>query len=205
MLEISNLSSDLFGPISLTLKPGECVALRGGSGAGKSVFLRAIADLDPASGSIALNGRARESASGPWWRSQIGLVPARAGWWADIVGEHFDAADREAAIGLMQILGLPAAAWDWQVHRLSSGEGQRLAIVRAVVRQPAVLMLDEPTASLDPTTTRAVEGLLRQLQEAGRMVLVVTHDAAQAVRVARRRYWLADGQLRDPEPGEAVG
>ncbi|MGB7302256.1 MAG: ATP-binding cassette domain-containing protein [Burkholderiaceae bacterium] len=195
MLRIAELGSNMFGPVSIDVAAGECVAIRGASGAGKSVLLRAIADLDPTTGDVFLNSQSRQSMRATQWRSQVMLVPAQPGWWADQVNDHFEPGDRESVEGLSSALDLPPDCWNWSVDRLSSGEAQRLAIIRAVVRQPKVLLLDEPTASLDGETTRRVEKLIKQLLSAGRALLVVTHDADQAVRIARRRFTVDAGQL----------
>ena len=68
---------------------GECVAIRGPSGGGKTLLLRAIADLDPNEGTVCLEGRNRATISGPDWRRLFGYVPAEPGWWAETVGNHF--------------------------------------------------------------------------------------------------------------------
>lgn len=207
MLRVSELGNDLFGPVSLEIAAGECVALRGPSGTGKSVLMRAIADLDPAGGDVTLNGRSRRSMRAPQWRAQVMLVPAQAGWWADSVHQHFAPSQRIEAMKIAQSLGLPPQAWDWQVDRLSSGEAQRLALVRAMVLQPSVLLLDEPTASLDADATRAVEDLIRHFTLPGRAVLMVTHDFDQAARIAQRQFIVEAGKLiaaqtdlQEPDP-----
>lgn len=81
-------------PFDFDLADGECVAVRGPSGAGKTILLRAIADLDPNHGSVSLDGSARESIPAPQWRRSVCYLAAEAGWWADAVAAHFP--DREA-------------------------------------------------------------------------------------------------------------
>src|SRR5690348_15282282 len=89
---------------SFKLNDGECIALQGPSGVGKSLLLRAIADLDPNEGTVKLDGTQREAVPAPLWRKQVTYVAAEPGWWADTVQEHFTAWDR--AIPLVERLGL---------------------------------------------------------------------------------------------------
>ena len=151
MLSVRHLSSAVLGPVSLEVAAGECVAVSGASGAGKSLFLRAIADLDANEGDVALNGVTRNTMPADAWRRHVALVPAESGWWADIVGEHFIAAPPD--MGLMEALGLATEALTWTVARLSSGEKHRLAILRALSLRPKALLLVEPSASLDESST----------------------------------------------------
>lgn len=192
MLRVANLSTDLIGPISLDLGPGNCVGVQGASGSGKSLLLRAIADLDPNRGEVRLDGQEREDIQAPDWRRRVALVPAESGWWAETVGAHFAAAPDPApwldALGLADPLG-------WEVARLSTGERQRLALARALQSGPDVLLLDEPTAALDAAATSAVEALIAAQMQAGVAVLVVTHDPAQAARLCHRRYLMEQGRL----------
>ena len=198
MLSIHSLTRPGLEPVSFNLAAGEGVAVRGGSGSGKSLLLRAIADLDPNQGDLRLDGRQRDGMSGPEWRRQVMYVAAEPGWWADGVGGHF--ADWSPAEPLALALGLPAACRDWPVSRLSTGERQRLGLVRALVRRPKVLLLDEPTSALDQDTTRAAEALVARHRAEGGAVLWVTHDAAQAARVAGRVLAVEAGRVREAAP-----
>ena len=94
--------------------------------------------------------------------------------------------------GLITLLDLTRFA-DRRCEGMSTGERQRLALIRALVRQPAVLLLDEPTASLDSDSVAAVEMLLRERREGGMALLVVTHDLAQAERLGDRHQRLVKG------------
>ncbi len=186
------------GPVDLALGDGECVALSGPSGSGKSLLLRAIADLDPNDGRVSLDGTQREAVEAPAWRRQVTYVAAVSAWWADRVGAHFD--DGEAARPILGALGLPPAALDWTVARLSTGERQRLALARALVLGPRVLLLDEPTAALDPDATAAVEAVLKDRLGRGTAILLVSHDVPQAKRLARRRFRVEGGMLHEAAP-----
>jgi ABC-type iron transport system FetAB ATPase subunit len=200
MLTIENLARPGLEPASLQLAGGECAAVFGPSGSGKSLLLRAIADLDPSTGRVSLDGKLRETMAAPAWRRRVCYVPAESGWWADDVGGHF--ADEQAATGFLHLLGLPAAALDWPVERLSTGERQRLALIRAVVQAPDVLLLDEPTSGLDAEATARVEGVLHERLADGAAILLVTHDPKQAERLAQHRYEIGNGRLR---PADAAG
>ena len=91
----------------------------------------------------------------------------------------------------------PTAAADWEVARLSTGERQRMALLRAFTPENRVLLLDEPTSGLDAETTAQIEALLRERMEAGTMLVMVTQDPQQAARLATARYLLAAGQLQE--------
>ncbi|MDP6344229.1 MAG: ABC transporter ATP-binding protein [Alphaproteobacteria bacterium] len=193
MLCVEGLQRPGLGPISLHIDDGECLALMGPSGAGKTLLLRAIADLDPNTGRAAAAGQARADTPAPDWRRLVAYLPAEPGWWADGVAEHF--ADRPAALPLLAALGLDAGCLEWAVARASTGERQRLALARGLAGDPAVLLLDEPTAALDPDAAVAVEELIRQRQQAGVSVLLVTHRAEQAERLASRTLHIRAGRL----------
>lgn len=196
MLDIQDLQTSLFGPISLNVGAGECVAIMGASGSGKSLFLRAIVDLDPSEGAVRLNDVERASVQAQEWRRRVAYVPAETGWWAESVSAHFPSGPELAP--LLEAVGLADAA-AWNVDRLSSGERQRLGLVRALLGAPSVLLLDEPTAALDATATEQVEALIRARYAAGVPVVLVTHDRSQADRLAERRYRMAGGKLETME------
>jgi ABC-type iron transport system FetAB ATPase subunit len=198
LLSVRRLTRPGLDPADLDLATGECIALRGPSGAGKSLLLRAIADLDPNQGSVALNGEDRSALPAPAWRRQVMYVPTESGWWSERVGAHFD--DPGAASELIPRFALPAKALDWPVSRLSTGERARLALARALLRDPRVLLLDEPTSGLDEDATAAVEAELSRCLAAGAAVLMITHDAAQAKRLAHRRLWMQAGRLTETDP-----
>lgn len=192
MLAVHNLTAAAIQADTLQVGRGACVVLTGPSGGGKSRLLRAIVDLDPNEGEVALDGVRREDMEAPEWRRRVALVPAESGWWADRVGEHMPEGD---ALSLVEALGLPRQALDWDVPRLSSGERHRLAIVRALLGRPDVLLLDEPSAALDGEATGRLERLLEERRRAGLALLVVTHDRAQADRLATAERHVRDGRL----------
>jgi len=197
MLTVSQLKRLSIGPIDLDLKPGEITALVGPSGVGKSLLLRAIADLDPNDGDVTVEGLSRSAMSAPDWRRQVMYVPAHSGWWADLVEPHFEGAKRSRVVELLHHLGLESTALGWQVANLSTGERQRLSLARALAHDPKVLLLDEPTSGLDAENAERVEALIRKHADAGKSVLFVTHDATQAARLGGKMLRLEDGKLSE--------
>ena len=203
LLEVRNLRTPILKPASLTLSMGECIALRGPSGAGKTLLLRAIADLDVSEGDVTLAGRDRAAIPGPEWRRLVGYVPAEPGWWAETVGEHFR--DSAEAAALCEQLGFSDEVQTFRIARLSTGERLRLALVRALVVRPHLLLLDEPTAALDAASVAAVETLIAVRRNTGLAVIWVTHDAAQAKRIAQRQLVVEAGCVREEmEPWPAT-
>ncbi|MGA0601289.1 ABC transporter ATP-binding protein [Caulobacter sp. KR2-114] len=194
-LAVSGLRSDLAGPFDFTLAAGECAAISGASGSGKSLFLRMIADLDPNQGTVRLDGVERSTLAAPEWRRRIPYVAAESGWWLDRAIDHFAPDRRAAAQALAAELGVGTAQLDMPVQRLSTGERQRLALVRGFVMQPLAILLDEPTGPLDPDSTRAVEAHIRRMLAGGAAVLMVSHDPSQPGRLGATHYRMADRKL----------
>ena len=169
--------------------------MQGPSGAGKTLLLRALADLDPNEGEVLLEGTPRATIPAPQWRRQVAYVASEPGWWGETVGSHF--ADWRAAEATVAILGLPAACKDWPVARLSTGERQRLGLARALLIAPRVLLLDEPTSGLDAAAQSDVEAVVSAGLRAGSAALWVSHDAAQAKRLADRALNVAGGAVTE--------
>jgi UDP-glucose/iron transport system ATP-binding protein len=197
-LMVKELRSEFAGPFDLNLGAGACATITGPSGSGKSLFLRMIADLDPNEGKVWLNGTERASIIAPEWRRKVTYVSAESGRWADTVIEHFARNKRSEVAGLAARLGLHADLLDASIARLSTGEKQRLALVRALLLCPPVLLLDEPTGPLDEESVTKVEALLRDRMSTGISILLVTHDANQAERLGDQRYRIAAGRLEAP-------
>lgn len=199
-LDIRGLSTRDRPPIDLQAQRGECICILGKSGSGKSVLLRLVADLDPGEGTVLLDGVDRNSGPGPAWRRRVIYQAAEPAWWGVTVVEHFPKQAREETgellAGWLGDVGLPGDILQADIARLSTGERQRLALLRSLSRKPAVLLLDEPTASLDHATTLAVEALLSRHLAAGLAILMVTHSTEQAQRIGRRRFDMSDGRLR---------
>lgn len=192
MLSIENLSYFNCGPLNFTLEPGQCAGVFGESGTGKSLLLRAIADLDPHQGQIRLDQLAAQAMPANEWRRQVALLPADSQWWFDTVGEHFSDLDES----LLQRLGFTTEIKNWSIRRMSSGEKQRLAFLRALQNQPRVLLLDEPTTNLDKRNTAIFEQLIAEyLEQHQAIAFWISHDHDQLDRVADVQFELVDGQL----------
>jgi ABC-type iron transport system FetAB ATPase subunit len=195
-LEIHNLTFRDRGPYSLQIAGGECVGLQGASGSGKTLLLRAIADLDPHGGTMRLEQMECADIPAPLWRKSVAMLPAESFWWQDVVKEHFQNFSAIPKDYLVQ-LGFVPEVGGWQVSRLSTGEKQRLAILRMLENRPGALLLDEPTASLDAVNITNVEQLLLGYGRDNNVPLLwVSHDPDQLARVADRcLYMHTDGKL----------
>jgi ABC-type iron transport system FetAB ATPase subunit len=194
-LSVRDLHSPLAGPFTLDLPAGRCAAITGPSGSGKSLFLRMVADLDPNIGEVWLDGKERGEFSPPDWRRQTSYVAAEAGWWAETVREHLPAKLIDAAAPLAEQLGLAPTMLDAALARLSTGEKQRCALLRALLIDPPILLLDEPTGALDQASVGQVERVLRARLAQGTAVLMVTHDDALAQRLGDQRYRMSERKL----------
>lgn len=182
----------MFGPVTFALATGDCLCITGESGSGKSQLLRAIADLDPHGGALMLAGVDACDMAPEQWRRQAGLLPPESSWWLPRACDHFT----DGAAAGLERLGLDSAVLQRPVARLSSGERQRLALLRLLANGPRVLLLDEPTANLDADNTRRVEALIGDYLGAHAAAAIwVSHDRGQVARVANRHMALQGGHL----------
>jgi len=190
LLEVQSLRAFGTNPASFCLQREEIVVVQGPSGCGKTLLLRALCDLDPHEGEAFLDDVACHDMAPELWRAQVGYLPAESHWWSEQVGAHFSGQWQR----WLAPLGLDPAVVDWQISRLSTGERQRLALIRALCRQPQVLLLDEPTANLDADNTRRVERLvLEYLREQRSAAVWVSHDLEQTRRVGNTVLRFGDG------------
>jgi ABC-type iron transport system FetAB ATPase subunit len=181
-------------PVNIAVAEADCVCLTGPSGAGKSLLLRAVADLIPHLGDASLDDSLCSTMKPSLWRRQVGYLPSESHWWSDRVGDHFSQPHAMA----FQQLGFDTDVLNWEVSRLSTGEKQRLALLRLLTNQPRALLLDEPTASLDAQGVTRVETMLGNYQQQHQVPLLwVSHDAEQVERVAHRVFELQQGQVRE--------
>ncbi|MGW6286733.1 ABC transporter ATP-binding protein [Streptomyces sp. NPDC055107] len=177
--------------LDLTVAPGEFTALLGRSGSGKSTLLRAVARLDhtvEGSGELVVPERVslsfQDSRLLPWLRVLDNVTLGLRG-----------PAARDRGLTALEEVGLAGRDCSWP-HELSGGEQQRAALARALVREPELLLADEPFGALDALTRIKMHGLLRELYERHRpAVLLVTHDVDEAVELADRVLVLEDGLI----------
>jgi tungstate transport system ATP-binding protein len=197
----------ILNEVSLALAAGSPTVLIGPNGAGKTTLLRLIMGLIPPSrGRVTWGGREhaasthraivfqrpamlRRSAAGNIRYALAAAGVPRAGRAA-----HLD--DLSALVGLGGIGGRPA-------RKLSGGEQQRLALARALAKKPQVLLLDEPTASLDPAATKAIEDVIRKVAVGGIKVVMSTHDLGEARRLASEIVLMHRGRVIESGPAEA--
>ena len=195
--KIVNMGVHTVHNVYLELTPGQCVGLTGPSGSGKSLFLRALADLDPHEGHVWLDGVGMDQIQAPEWRRRVGLLPAESAWWHDTVGPHFETVPK----GWLEALGFETGVLDWKVSRLSSGERQRLALLRLLVLQPRVLLLDEPTANLDRGSLERAEKMLDRHRRARSLMMIwVSHDLEQLQRNCDPIYLIENNGLITFDP-----
>jgi putative ABC transport system ATP-binding protein len=203
----------LIHDVTLSVEPGDRVGVLGPSGAGKTVFLRALALLDPLdAGAIHFQGHAVGGDAVPRYRGQVIYLHQKPALYEGTVEDnlrnpftlkvhHERKFDRRQAVDLLASLGRDALFLEKSSRDLSGGEAQITALVRAIQLEPTILLLDEPTASLDPATAQAVEAMLDRwmAERAGvRAMVWVGHDRDQTLRVTRRTISFAAGRL-DPE------
>ena len=194
-LRVEDVGNDwLPTKVSLEVATGECVVISGPSGVGKSLLLRAIADLDEHKGRVSLGDNLCTEIPATEWRKQVALLAADSAWWSEHVNDHMPKMKDEQ----LASLGFGQEAMKWSIDRLSTGEKQRLSILRVLSNQPSILLLDEPTANLDPDSVEKVEILLLDYcrnKPAG--LIWVSHDTAQAKRIADRRYHFDENGLSE--------
>ena len=186
-------SSVVLEDLDLTLAPGEFVALLGRSGSGKTTLLRALARLDPV-----LEGSVRTPERRATVFQEARLLPWRRVWRNVVIGLRTPDA-RAKALAALDEVGLSHRIDAWPAT-LSGGEAQRTALARALVREPELLLLDEPFAALDALTRIKMHALVQGLWRTHKpAVLLVTHDVDEAVLLADRVLVLEDGHIAADE------
>ncbi len=213
-INVSRRAGDqwLLRDISLTIRSGQCRAVTGPSGSGKSLLLRALALLDPlAGGEIRWGDQIPRRREIPVFRSRVIYLHQRPSLREGTVEENCrflfsmnvhqaKRFERKRLVQWLDALGRTEAFLSKPIAQLSGGELQLTAIMRAIQLDPNVLLLDEPTAALDAAATSAVETLIKQWLDADpgqRALLWVTHDRDQASRIATNMLRIAAGKLEE--------
>ncbi|WP_327358974.1 ABC transporter ATP-binding protein [Streptomyces sp. NBC_01304] len=214
-----SVGAPALGPIDLEVARGEALAVIGPSGSGKSTLLNLVAGLDkPSDGAVLVAGQRidemNEHGLARYRRERIGMVFQFFNLLDDLtVADNIQlpaqltgAPRRKAAARaaeLMEVLGITRHARAYP-GRLSGGERQRVAVARALVNRPALLLADEPTGALDTASGHDVRELLVDLHRGGQTIVLVTHDLALAEACASRTIQLVDGRLALDSRAEAV-
>jgi putative ABC transport system ATP-binding protein len=201
--------------VDLTVCPGEAVAVLGPSGSGKSTLLNVVAALDrPTGGSVTVAGTRvdglGEAASARYRRTTIGMVFQFFNLLDDLtvvdnvllpaqLAGLRAATARRRADDLLESLGIQRHARAYP-GRLSGGERQRVAVARALINRPSLLLADEPTGALDTASGQDVAALLSELSADGQTIVLVTHDITLAQRCATRTIELIDGRITHDAP-----
>jgi cell division transport system ATP-binding protein len=202
--------------VNLEILRGEFVFLVGASGSGKSSFLRLILkEENPTKGEIHVLGQnvgRLSSRKVPYFRRNLGVVfqdfrllPQKSvfdnvAFSLQVIGKS-KGFIQEAVPDVLKMVGLAGKASRFP-HELSGGEQQRVAIARAIVNKPALLLADEPTGNLDPSTSAGIMTLLERISQSGTTVIMATHDAGIVDQMKRRVIELVSGRIvRDERQG----
>lgn len=206
MLRVERLKVGALPPLSFEVGDGRCLAIEGPSGSGKTRIMRAIADLDPAPGQIFLDGVERMEVPAPTWRRSVRYAAAEPAWWTDTPRGAFprDPKAVERLERQLAAVGLDAVTLDRPIALLSTGERQRLALLRALADEPKALLLDEPTTGLDVKSAALVEELIRFQLLAQRIVVLASHDRGLLDRLAHERLILERPQAVKAEAPSGI-
>lgn len=195
LLTINNLTVAPLSSFTAQVDNQQLIVLQGESGSGKSRLLYAIADLVPHSGELYLGEQRCLNIPANTWRQQVMLVPSHIEWWYDTALEHFNSTPDSTEL---QQLNLTATVLNQPITELSTGQKQRLGILRALKRNPTFLLLDEVTANLDEKNTLAVETLITcWLQDGSRGVIWCSHDTRQTQRIATRLWQINNTRVME--------
>ncbi|MEN3035227.1 MAG: phosphate ABC transporter ATP-binding protein [Candidatus Methanosuratincola sp.] len=198
--------------VSLEIQRGDLISIVGPSGSGKTTLLRLIDGLDfPDSGEILIDGARLTKETAPVIRSNVGMVFQNTVLFDASVYENVAYSLRfrglpsdlirqkvEAALGLVALKDLAKRS----ALTLSGGEAQRVALARVLVYDPDLILLDEPTANLDPANSLIIEAALRNANLQGKTIVLVTHNIFQARRLAKRVGLLLEGEIVEVQETE---
>jgi putative ABC transport system ATP-binding protein len=199
--------------VSIAVSRGDVLVIAGPSGAGKSSFLRLLNRLDePTGGTVLLDGADTRQLPPRELRRRVGMVMQAPILFPGTVADNIRYGPQqrgqdvqpETIHTLLQRVDLPGYA-DRTVERLSGGEAQRVSLARTLANAPEILLLDEPTSSLDDESEREVETLIRSIIQTQNLTcVIVTHDKQQAARLANRMMMMEDGRLVQIGPVQEV-
>lgn len=224
MLEVDNVYSgygraEILHGVSLTANAGEIVALLGLNGAGKSTLLRTISGLLPTKGGRVLYDGAdisKMSVEQIVWKGVAHVPEGRQLFGPLTVLQNLEMgsyakgkrqvqrSDREMMDYLFELFPILAERRNQPANRMSGGEQQMLALARAMMAQPRLLMLDEPSVGLAPLVIDRIFSVIRQLKESGLCILLVEQDVPLALKVADRVYYLETGSIIDTPDGNML-
>ena len=213
LLELSNISyivkdKSIIRDVSLSVNQGDYITIVGPSGSGKSTLLKLCSDLiSPTSGTITYNDRPLTAIDPKSYRREVGYCFQRPYLFAKTVRRNilfpYDIRglkpDMSRIEYLFDLLHMPLNYMERRNDELSGGEMQRICLIRSLIFEPKVLLLDEVTSALDATNTSIVENVIDELHKKGITIISITHNEEQSLRIANRRITIVDGQLAKEE------
>ena len=213
LLELSNISyvandKSIIRDVSLSVNQGDYITIVGPSGSGKSTLLKLCSDLiSPTSGTITYNGRFLMAIDPESYRKEVGYCFQRPYLFAKTVRRNilfpYDIRgmkpDMERIKYLFGLLHMPMEYLERRNDELSGGEMQRICLIRSLIFEPKVLLLDEVTSALDSVNTSIVEQVIDELHYKGMTIVSITHSEEQSSRKANRRITIVDGGLAKEE------
>ncbi|MGI6279946.1 MAG: metal ABC transporter ATP-binding protein [Acutalibacteraceae bacterium] len=216
-LSVSYSNTDAVKDVSLTIQKGEYVNIVGPNGGGKTTLIKAVLGLiKPDSGTISICGKGIDKGL-----RQIGYVPQNAVIDRDFPItvletvqtaflkpglnplKKFSQTEREQSFYLLELLGIKDL-YGCNVSELSGGQFQRLLIARALAKNPEILLLDEPTANIDPASADKIYGILAELNRTGCTVIMVSHDLRYVLQSGRRTVYINRNVLYDGPASEEI-
>ncbi len=193
----------LLGPLDLELALPAMTVVMGANGAGKSLFLQLLAGLvQPAQGGVRWHGLGSTRPGMMFQSTPVMRRSVHANVEFPLVADGWPRARRSERVAALLAEARLNHRADLPAARLSGGERQRMALARALAPGPRVMLLDEPSASLDPASTAAFETVLSTACEKGLRAIIATHDLGQARRLAQHVIFVAEGRLAESAPAE---
>ena len=213
LLELSNISyivkdKSIIRNVSLSVNQGDYITIVGPSGSGKSTLLKLCSDLiSPTSGTITYNDRPLTAIDPESYRREVGYCFQIPYLFAKTVHRNilfpYDIRglkpDMSRIEYLFDLLHMPLNYMERRNDELSGGEMQRICLIRSLIFEPKVLLLDEVTSALDATNTSIVENVIDELHKKGITIISITHNEEQSLRTANHRITIVDGQLAKEE------